>query len=246
MKHAMAFVLFFALICFTMPAQAALIYSNDFSSGSVAGWSTTSTAYPLSTRTSNGETYLASSNTTYGFGNQTVSLTLTGLSVGSSATIDFDLYVIGSWDGNGNYATANPTEAWCQPDNWEVKVNGQQEIYTNIAHYTVNGQTQAYPSSFGSGASNPARTGATATNHLGYGTGYYGDSTYHFSILADDITSSTLTIAFTSYQSEGVYNEGWGLDNVKVSTSSVPVPPSVLLLAPGLIGLVTIRRRLQG
>jgi hypothetical protein len=92
--------------------------------------------------------------------------------------------------------------------------------------------------------SNPARTGATATNHLGYGTGYWGDTTYHFSIPVDNLTSSTLTVAFTSYQTQESYDEGWGLDNVTVTSAvPTPIPASLLLFAPGLLGLATLRRR---
>ncbi len=39
---------------------------------------------------------------------------------------------------------------------------------------------------------------------------------------------------------------GLGAVNLNVSQSAVPVPPSVLLLFPGLLGLVGIRKRLKG
>ncbi|OPY13333.1 MAG: hypothetical protein A4E66_00815 [Syntrophus sp. PtaB.Bin001] len=240
MKLAAAIFFTFFVLCLTVPARAGIVYFNDFSSTPGAEWSSTST------RASNGESYLASTSG-YGFGNGTVTLTLTGLTVGASATIDFDLYVIGSWDGNGVPGNNPSYPDWARPDNWGVTVNGITQIYTNFVHYTYNGQTQAYPSMLaplGSGGSNPARTGATATDHLGYGTGYYGDTTYHFSIPVGNLTSSTLTVAFTSYQTEGYSNEGWGLDNVKVTSSvPTPIPASLLLFAPGLLGLATFRRR---
>jgi hypothetical protein len=233
--------LVFSILTLTAPVQAAIIYQTDFSTVPGSEWSNNST------RTRNGETYLASGSG-YGFGNGTVTLTLNGLAMGASATIDFDLYVIGSWDGNGVPGNTPSWPVWSRPDNWGVTVNGQQKVYTNFVHYTVDKQTQAYPAMLfplGSGASNPARTGVAATNHLGYGTGYYGDSTYHLSILAENLQSTTLTIAFSSYQTEDMYNEGWGLDNVKVTTSPIPVPASLLLLAPGLVGLAGFRRQFK-
>jgi hypothetical protein len=231
--------LFAFMLCVTVPVQAAVVYSTDFSTAPGSQWSDTST------KTSNGETYLAGPGY-YGFGNQTVTLTLTGLTAGASATIEFDLYVIGSWDGNGVPGNTPSWPAWSRPDNWEVTVNGTQKIYTNFAHYTVDGQTQSYPAMvapLGPGATNPARTGATASNHLGFGTGATGDSTYHFSVLVDNLPSSTLTVAFASYQTEDTSNEGWGLDNVRVTAT--PAPAALLLFAPGLAGLAVLRRRLK-
>jgi hypothetical protein len=46
-----------------------------------------------------------------------------------------------------------------------------------------------------------------------------------------------------SFHNLGGNNQGAILDNVAVS--SVPVPPSVLLLAPGLLGLVGMRKRFK-
>jgi hypothetical protein len=222
-----ALVLCFLMMIFSFfaTAQASTIYSNNFSTSAGPEWSNTTRS------TANGETYLGQ------FGNGTVTLTLSGLTVGSSATVDFDLYIIQSWDGNGYYG----------PDNWYMAVNGKNVVDTSFANYIGYGATQDYPNIDGTGASNPNRTGATATNHLGYGGANenFGDTTYHLSIAVDKIASSTLTIDFTSGQNQAVGDEGWGLDNVSVSATPVPVPPSLFLLVPGFFGLVAMKKRIK-
>jgi hypothetical protein len=57
-------------------------------------------------------------------------------------------------------------------------------------------------------------------------------------------TGSTLTIDFYASGDgwQGYYDESWAIENLKVE--AVPVPPTLLLLAPGLLGLMGIRRRL--
>lgn len=66
---------------------------------------------------------------------------------------------------------------------------------------------------------------------------------------ADPLATVTYTFfttggALVFYNSNGGDNTGPLLDNVKLS--AVPLPASVLLLAPGLLGLVGLRRKLKG
>ena len=210
-----------------LDASAEVIYSNDFTLGAGSGWSNSSTAFR------NGEYFLGA--TEQGFGNGSDVLSLSTMPAHTQVTVSFDLYIIQSWDGNGAWGGG--------PDNWQLKADGKNLLYTNFANY-ANGNTQAYSSQlapYGSGGSNDPMSGAFTTNHLGYGTGDWGDTTYRFSFTFDH-TASTLDLAFISYQGQLPGDEGWGLDNVSVVTS-VPEPSTGLLLGIGGIALYAFSRR---
>jgi hypothetical protein len=151
-----------ALGCFT-PHQAIAtpIYFNDFSTGAGPEWSNPSTTI------SNGEAFLGASVSTVfgpavGFGNGSDILTLSGLPAHTDVTVEFDLYVIQSWDGNG--------EAGDGPDNWQLTADGTNVLFTSFAN-VPGGSTQAYPNQlppFGPGGSFALRTGAFESGHLGF------------------------------------------------------------------------------
>ena len=95
------------------------------------------------------------------FLNQTVSLLLSGLPTHSQVTVSFDLFVIQSWDGNFPRAG---------PDIWDLTVaGGPTLLHTTFSNCRHN---QAYPDTF-PGGDNPAGTGASEVNTLGY---LFGDS----------------------------------------------------------------------
>src|SRR5690349_10007007 len=86
-----------ALLLATMAVQAqtpaTVPYSTDFESGIGAEWS-------VATRdTSAPATFTAFSGR---FSNDSQTLSLTGLTSGTSYTIFFDLYIIDSWDGGAD------------------------------------------------------------------------------------------------------------------------------------------------
>ncbi|MDY0056448.1 MAG: PEP-CTERM sorting domain-containing protein [Methyloversatilis sp.] len=217
-----------AALVFPFAAQAAdpqTVYSNDFSTAA-DGFSSSSRS------TSNGESFLGR------FGRGTVSLSLADLAAHDSLVLNFDLYIIQTWDGNGPEGGA--------ADYFSVEIDGTQVFYTSFAQYGGR-NTQAYPNNagaLGDGGSFAPRTGAYAQNHLGYGSGDFGDSTYRISLTLDHIAPDA-TIRFTSLQNQGMSDESWGLDNVSVSVTTVPEPESWALLCAGLglIGVAASRRR---
>jgi uncharacterized repeat protein (TIGR01451 family) len=126
-----------------------------------------------------------------------------------AVTISFDLYVIGTWDGNHD------------PDIWQVKlVDGPVLLRTTFSNddapYDPN-YPQAYPDWY-PGRAYPGLTGAAEKGTLGYpdNSGYrgVGDSVYHMTFtLPHD--SSRLALNFKGITVGG--DEPWGLDNVKVT-----------------------------
>ncbi len=205
-----------------------VVYSNDFSTSAGPEWSNNSIAV------SNGEHFLATNAN--GFGNGTVSLTLFSLAPHSSITINFDLYIIQSWDGNGPNGGG--------VDNWALRADMVNRVFTNFANFT-GGNTQAYPANvapLGPGANNPPRTGAFDNGHLGFGTGDFGDATYRFSLTFPH-SNSIVGFDFISFQNQPPGDEGWGLDNVSVSITPVPEPSSMALAFVGALGVRTVIRR---
>lgn len=207
-------------------ASASLVYSNDFSGTAGPEWSNQTIA------TSNGERFLGASAD--GFGNETVTLSLSSLPAHSNVTVSFDLYVIRSWDGSGSYC--------CGPDNWQLTANGSNLFFTNFANWTLN--TQAYPNQlppFGSGGFFPPRTGAFENGHLGLGTGDFGDATYRFSFTFHQ-SEPNLSFAFAGFTNQPPDDEGWGLDNVIVDVG-IPEPSAICLSSLSCCGMATCLRR---
>jgi hypothetical protein len=141
------------------------------------------------------------------FGSETVLLRLDDLPKHSLVTVSFDLYVILSWDGNGDSG----------PDVWELKVEGGptllQTTFSNSEDNPAN-LTQAFPRFYPCG-DYPARTGAAAINSLGYGR----DTVYRLRYSFPHIDDS-LELYFAAKGTQPVSDESWGLDNVKVTAHS--------------------------
>ena len=144
------------------------------------------------------------------FSNQTVSLLLSGLPAHSQATVSFDLFIINSWDGN--CAGPNCGCPSCGPDVWDLTVaGGPTLLHTTFSN--VGLLNQAYPDTF-PGGDNPAGTGATEVNTLGYSN--YGDSVYHLSFNFPH-SIGALQLNFSAMGLQDISDESWGLDNVEVA-----------------------------
>lgn len=103
------------MACFiSQPVSATIVYSNDFGAGAGSEWSTPSTA------AANGEAFLGASATGFGSGSNTLSLS--NLPVHTNMTLNFDLYIINSWDGNGGYGS--------NADNWQLSADGSALLFS--------------------------------------------------------------------------------------------------------------------
>jgi hypothetical protein len=158
----MALIVVAPLLC--LRASGQLVYSNDFSAGAGAEWSSgTVNVTPTSRR------YLGE------FGNNTASLSLSALPVHAEATVVFDLFILRTMDGNGD---TDNTGA----DLWSLSVGGGPTLVrTTFMNSFLLGKNsvQSYPSDFGTGV-HEGRTGAAENNTLGViWNNWPLDSVYH-------------------------------------------------------------------
>ena len=153
---------------------------------------------------------------------------------GSKWAIDFDLYIIGSWDGQGKQAQHG---AFGQ-DIWRFaircSVNGppaQVVLETDFSNQeTVQ---QSYPGSVSQKAGKRAGTGSFAKDALGFRNDpsvhtppfrSYGDISYNMSFSGSNPcgAGAPMVLAFTVPDAglQSNYDESWGLDNVSIKTDN--------------------------
>ena len=168
------------------------VYFEDFESGSAAGeWSHQNVA----TSPSGGRRFLGQ------LGNDTVTLTLDALPAHSSVVVTFDLYILATWDGNSTTFG---------PDYWRLSVGGGPTLLETT--FTNQGAHQAYPDWVGEGDW-PGRTGAAEIVSLGYAS--QPDSVYRIT-RSFSHSAESLALVFEAWHLQGIGDESWGLDNVKV------------------------------
>ncbi len=204
-------------------AQAAVLYQNDFESGSAAGFTgaTTVTTAPTAVTKYLGPLSLGQQ--------ATLNLNTAGY---SSITLSFDLYTILSLDGAGFHC--------CGPDVFTLNVNGASTLLSD-SFTNWNGWVQSYGGyTAGGTGSDPLLTG-----QLGYD--FWGpDHTYHLSFVVP-VTMASMWFNFIGGTDQGWADEGFGIDNIMVTgVEAVPEPEALALLVFGLAGAYALRRRRIG
>jgi hypothetical protein len=216
-----------------------LVYTNDFSAAVESEWNVTARKRSISPSGSNW--FLGK------FASEGVSLSLTNLPAHQYITIEYDLYIIDAWDGNGVGGNG--------PDLFYLKeFGGQNLMVTSFSTHDLNNsevRTQSYPGSypydqfhFGAGASK--------TNHLGYTNwaprfgftssgsmvtnkfGYYWkpnsgvvssllfDTTYRIRHAFAHNSESVKLVFSCSSPENRIEDESWGLDNIIVGVLDTP------------------------
>jgi hypothetical protein len=243
-----------AFVCwFSMPASAATVYLNDFQTAVGAGWSSADNTIGI-TQAPNDDferKFLGE------FSNGTVSLSLTGLPEHATTTVSFSLYLIRSWDGNETTVVEGDPLG---KDTWSLGVAGGPTLLSTTFSNGSSTVGQAYaPTPFAAGCTgynlsglddgeyNPM-TGASECYSLGYEFGSLGvpdeamDSVYNLSFTFAH-NASDLALNFSAAGLQGLLDESWGLDNVMVQVTPVPLPAAVWLFGSGFIGLLGFARR---
>ncbi len=168
-----------------------MTYQNNFESGAGPEWSQSA----IDVTPSGDRSFLGQFNTI------TVSLTLSDLDEHDELTLEFDVYVIKTWDGawGGGYS----------PDRLTVSVAGGPTLL-NKAYNLRDWDT----------------TGAVEVETLGYSAEGIDDAVFHYKYTFPH-SASSVTINFEGKLTEpggsNTGNESWGLDNVEVY--NLPISP---------------------
>jgi hypothetical protein len=137
------------------------------------------------------------------FGNDTIDLNLTSLPAHTRVEVAFDLYILGSWDGNQNYYG---------PDKWLLKEDGMLLLQTTFSNQAFR---QAFPGAY-PGGDFPSRSSATAVNSLGYTFGFTPMDTVYHLVYTFDHQAGSLQLTFAGSGLQSLPDESWGLDNVSI------------------------------
>jgi hypothetical protein len=201
-------------------SSATVIYSEDFEDGIADGFSIDQVSMAP-----NGSTHI------YGVieDDSNARLSLTGIGSHTTVTVNFDLFIIQSWDGN-NWAYG--------PDYWTLKIDGTYYVYATFTNNPYNTQSYSKATPLGGGPF-PHQYDNDGIDILGFPDFYGTDSRYRMSFTFAH-TGNTLDLDFAAVYVVPSDIERWAIDNVEISADVVPEPASLVALAAGLAAM---RRR---
>ena len=146
------------------------------------------------------------------FGAESVRLTLDRLPPHKTVTVKFDLYILKSWDGE--------EPGYGGPDAFGLKLEDTADLikttFTNVPQFkqkfACKSGEETTPACIGAGAPSGGPFGAASTGTLGFGA---WESIHKIKrTFAHD--RSFLMLTFFGALNQGVEDESWGLDNVRI------------------------------
>lgn len=192
------------------PIPGPRVYQAAFAGAVGSEWTTA-----LTGTTPSGRSFLGP------FGNQAVTLSLACLPDHVQVTVDLELFVIQSWDGNE--AVHPDTGDPIGPDIWQVSVAGGPAWRTSFTQWPTF--RQAFPGAYPDG-DYPAYTGAAESNTLGYFyAGLPMDAVYRLTWTAPH-AGPDLAVRFAAEGLQALTDESWGISRVVVRVA----PPFFIYL----------------
>lgn len=186
-----------------------VFYSTDFDGNRVGSENATWSVIKKSTAPNRPGNYFMGE-----FGSGGTTVTLVNLPAHNALTVEFDLILIRSWDGNA-------TGQW-GPDHWRLRADGAT-VFDSTFRNTPQPGYQAFGGLDQPVGDFPAFTGSVEHNTLGYtyyssslGETVPADSIYHMKLTFDHV-GSAVALAFSGAPNQVIGDESWGFDNLSVS-----------------------------
>ena len=174
-----------------------LNYNEDFNAAIGAEWDDNST-YVFRGETISGRFA----------NNDDVTLNLSALPAHDSIRIVCDLYIFDSWDGNN---TSNG------PDFWTISTDNDTIIHTTFSNHDLlnpfGALSQSYPGDYPQ--NNPGKSSSVAGNLPPVNMNNFSSSKYLVN-KSGIHSSNSVSINFSGFGLQGLGDESWGIDNIKV------------------------------
>ena len=137
-----------------------------------------------------------------------------GLGAGTrEVTVEFDLYLIDSWDGDHWYwGTDRFNVSGDYSDSWILPTDEDELNYES-----------------------------NTRGHYGYS--HWGDEIYRGVSFTFMHTGDDLSLSFFGSGLQRLNDESWGIDNFTVTTTDVPEPGVLAMFGLGLVGLGFARKK---
>jgi len=162
-----------------------------------------------------------------------VTLSLTSLPAHNAITLDFLFAAIDSLDGSGSFP---------QGDYFKITLDGVTVFRESFAN-ALPSQVQSYIPPPGVELARLADLGFTPPYPNYLDSAYYLGADPTFRDIVHSASTATFTFEFEGPGIQGLDDESWAMENLRVSVSAVPEPTTstMLLLGMGAVGLIARR-----